>query len=135
MSVFRSAITDARDGTVDGGYLALFWVMTVTVSTIPVMLGLAAFGMYLNPTQPVPLQDLGIGIGAVCTGFGVACGAVGAFRLGDKPRAAPMGTTTTLQRETIVTNGQQEPLEELEARGTPEKPLHVSVKPAKKKGK
>ena len=133
MSVFRSAITDPVDGTVDAGYLALFWVMTVTVSTIPVMLGLAAFAMYLDPAHEFPVQDLGIGIGAVCTGFGVACGAVGAFRAGDKPRPAAVGTTTTMRRETVVTADPGEPEEPV--RGTPDKPLHVAVKATKKKGR
>ena len=132
MSVFRSAITDSADGSVDAGYLALYWVMCVTVSTIPVLCVLAAIAMWLDPEHKFPVQDLGIGIGAVCTGFGVAVGAVGAFRMGDKPRQAAVGTTTTMRRETIVTAGDES---EEPARGTPDKPLHVAVKTAKKKGR
>ena len=83
-SVFRSAITD-KDGDVDAGYLALYWIMAVVITAIPLMCAGTAIQMWLSPTHTFTVQELGIGIGSVCTGFGVAVGAVGAFRMGDKP--------------------------------------------------
>jgi hypothetical protein len=87
-SVFRSAIT-GDDGEVDSGYLALFWTMLVTVGAIPLLLIVAAIAIYHAPEKASEIiQSTGIAIGAICTGAGVVIGAVGAFRLGDKPRAA-----------------------------------------------
>jgi hypothetical protein len=95
-SVFRSAIT-GTDGSVDPGYLALFWTMCFTVSAIPFLLivtGLAAYHQ-LDKAGEI-IQSAGVAIGAICTGAGVVIGAVGAFRMGDKPRvpehAAPAQT-------------------------------------------
>ncbi len=88
MSVFRSAI-EGRDGGVDPGYLALFWTMAVTVGVIPIV---AFVGVYIackNPDKAGEiLQQTGVAIGAICTGAGVVIGAVGAFRVGDKPHVA-----------------------------------------------
>lgn len=96
MSIFRSAIT-GDDGLVDAGYLSLFWIMAVVITAIPFMCLFTAVAMWLDPAHKFDVQALGIGIGGVCTGFGVAVGAVGAFRLGDKPRANTV-TTATLQQ-------------------------------------
>lgn len=130
MSVFRSAITDATDGTVDAGYLSLFWIMAVVITAIPFMFIFTAVAMWLDPKHQFDVQALGIGIGSVCGGFGVAVGAVGAFRLGDKPRAPAAGTVTTTKivTETETNGGGDDVL----ARGSPAKPLHVAVKAAKK---
>lgn len=85
MSVFRSAITGA-DGTVDAGYLALFSIMVAVVLLVPFMGIMAGLAMIWSPTHAFDVQGLGIGVGSVCGGFGVAVGAVGAFRMGDKER-------------------------------------------------
>jgi len=83
-SVFRSAITGA-DGTVDAGYLALFWIMAAVITMIPFMGIMTAVAMWFDPAHKFDVQGLGIGVGSACGGFGVAIGAVGAFRAGDKP--------------------------------------------------
>lgn len=85
MSVFISAITGA-DGLVDAGYLALFWTMAVTVSAIPIVLFIGAIAAHHQPEKSAEIiQATGVAIGAICTGAGVVIGAVGAFRMGDKP--------------------------------------------------
>jgi len=99
VSVFRSAIT-GDDGQVDAGYLALFWIMFVVITAIPFMCLMTGLSMWLEPSHKFDVQALGIGVGSVCTGFGVAVGAVGAFRMGDKPHA---GVTTVSQRSESTT--------------------------------
>lgn len=103
-SVFRSAITN-DDGDVDSGYLAMFVLMIMVTGAIPLMCIGAFIAMWLAPDHRFAVQDLGIGIGAVCGGFATAIGAIGVFRMGDKPtppalvlgdrRATPSVTTTT----------------------------------------
>lgn len=88
-SVFRKAIDDGVGG-VDAGYLALFWSMVMTVSLIPGMMG---FGMWMStrpgvsPEQAALIMDK---IGTICSllaaAFATIVAAVGAFRMGDKPR-------------------------------------------------
>ncbi len=95
MNVFRSAVKGS-DGEVDAGYLALFWIMTVVITVIPFMCVFAAVAMWLDILHKFDVQALGIGIGSVCTGFGVAVGAVGAFRAGDKPRADMVTSSATV---------------------------------------
>ncbi len=138
-SIFRSAVT-GDDGDIDSGYLAAYAIMAVVITAIPFMCIFAAIAMWLDPLHVFDVQSLGIGIGSVCTGFGVAIGAVGAFRLGDKPAVAALGVTTT--KETIV---KTEPMDRRNPnnggseRGTPAKPLHVAVElddePAAKRAK
>jgi len=93
-SVFQSAITGS-DGTVDAGYLALFWTMAATVSAIPFMLLVGGLATYHQTDKAAEIiQSTGVAIGAICTGAGVVIGAVGAFRMGDKPRPGTQTTTT-----------------------------------------
>ena len=86
MSTFRSAVTDA-DGAVDSGYLAMFVLMLVVVGVVPVMCIGTFVSMYFDTAHKFDVQSLGIGVGAVCGGFATTVGAVGMFRMGDKPRA------------------------------------------------
>lgn len=101
-SVFRSAITGS-DGEVDAGYLALFWTMVAVLGAIPMMIGVETLALFIGAERRFHVQDLGIGIGSVCTGAGVVIGAVGAFRAGDKPRANTV-ITSDAHTETKVTN-------------------------------
>lgn len=103
-SIFRSAVT-GEDGAVDAGYLSLYCIMAVVITAIPFMCIFTAVAMWLDPEHKFDVQALGIGIGSVCTGFGVAVGAVGAFRLGDKDRPAAIGSTTTKTVEKTVETG------------------------------
>lgn len=110
-SVFRAAIDDGA-GSVDAGYLALYWTMFATVGAIPFLLIVSGLAVYHSPEKAAEvIQATGIAIGAICTGAGVVIGAVGAFRMGDKPRAQTAELTTTTTRTETVTPGQQEPLQ------------------------
>jgi len=101
-SVFRSAIT-GPDGEVDAGYLALVWIMVVVITAIPFMCIFSGIAMWLHADHVFEVQALGIGIGSVCGGFGVAVGAVGAFRLGDKPHVGSVTTTSASASDTTTT--------------------------------
>lgn len=113
-SIFRSAI-EGDDGRVDAGYLALFWIMAVVITAIPFMCTFTAIAMAIDPFHKFDVQGLGIGIGSVCGGFGVAVGAVGAFRLGDKRRDGATTThTETVTQHTVAptpSTEQSEPLQ------------------------
>lgn len=102
MSVFRSAI-QGDDGEVDPGYLAMYVVMAVVAGAIPVMCIGTIAEMIFSAEHHFHGQDLGIGIGSVCTGLGVAVGAVGAFRLGDKPRVGVVQTSQSKESKTVTT--------------------------------
>lgn len=88
MSVFRSAVT-GTDGSVDPGYLALFWAL---VGWSIASLGLLAAGLFVvfwKSGEPgAAIQNTGVALGAVSGGFATVVGAVGLFRAGDKPREA-----------------------------------------------
>lgn len=90
MSVFTSAVT-GKDGTVDPGYLALFWSMAVTVSMVPVV---AAFCMIMAAKYPdkadVILGSLAMVVGALGAQSAAVIGAVGLFRAGDKSAYHPV---------------------------------------------
>lgn len=82
--IFRSAITEADGQTINVGYLSLFALMTLIVGAIPFMCIMAAWSMYFDSAHTFKVQDLGIGVGAVCTGFAAALGALGVFIIGDR---------------------------------------------------
>lgn len=83
MSVFQSAIR-GEDGEVDAGYLAMYVITMIVLGAIPAMVAGSVLAAVLSPEHRFAVQDLGIGIGSVCTGYGVALGAVGLFKAGDK---------------------------------------------------
>jgi hypothetical protein len=94
-SVFRSAITDDA-GEVDAGYLAMYVITMIVLGAIPAMVVGTLIAMWLSPEHRFEVQGLGVGIGSVCGGYGMALGAVGLFRAGDKdksPRAPSAGGT------------------------------------------
>ena len=102
-SVFRSAI-EGDDGRVDAGYLALFWTMAVTVSAIPIVVMSGAILAWRSGPEQVAsiLQSAGVAVTAICGGCGVVIGAVGAFRLGDKPHAGTTTTSVTATEKTVT---------------------------------
>lgn len=116
--IFRSAIT-GEDGQVDAGYLALFWVLVLVVGAIPVMCVGTLAAMYFDAHHVFKAQELGVGIGAVCTGFAAAIGGVGLFRAGDKTHPQQPSSTTTISTpgqevKQVVTTGA--PADEIAAR-------------------
>lgn len=84
-SLFRSAV-EGTDGEVDAGYLAIAGAFVIVLGAIPTMCAVALIEAVATPAHHVNLQELGIGIGSVCTGFGAVCTGVGVFRMGDKPK-------------------------------------------------
>ena len=82
-SIFLSAITDS-EGEVDTGYFAGYVVTALILGAIPLMVVGSIVSMFLSPEHHFPVQDLGVGIGSVCTGYGVSIAGVGVFRKGDK---------------------------------------------------
>lgn len=101
MSIFRSAI-QGDDGQVDAGYLALYWTMAVTVGVIPLIVIIGGIATFLHPGPAEIIQSTGIAVGAMCTGGAAVIGAVGVFRMGDKPHAQAASTTTTRTQETTT---------------------------------
>lgn len=104
--IFASAVT-GDDGRVDAGYLALFWTMFTVLNSIWIILALGGYAIAkltdMKEAGSILLQ-VGGAIGACCTGSALVIGAVGAFRVGDKPRAGTASaTTTTTKVETQVT--------------------------------
>lgn len=87
-SVFRSAI-HGDDGTVDPGYLALFWALVgwSVSGALLLAMGIAAIVMSGKGDAATVILNVGGALGAISVGFGTVVGAVGLFRAGDKPRA------------------------------------------------
>lgn len=90
--VFISAVT-GDDGSVDPGYLAMFWTMFVCLNAIWIILAMGAYAIYkLDPPNireaGTILLQVGGAITACCGGAATVIGAVGLFRAGDKPRAS-----------------------------------------------
>jgi len=97
-ATFRSAIDDG-EGAVDAGYLAIAGAFLIVLGAIPAMCLIAGIVAWCSADHHFDAQQLGIGIGAVCTGFATVCGAVGLFRWGDKERApsAPLPDSGSLR--------------------------------------
>lgn len=70
-----------------------------SVSTL-VLLGSGAMAVWFKSGEPgAVIQNTGTALGAVSVGFATVIGAVGAFRMGDKPRASehqPVIATATV---------------------------------------
>ncbi len=103
---FASAIT-GDDGRVDAGYLALFWTMFTVLNAIWIILAMGGYAVAkltdMKEAGGILLQ-VGAAIGACCTGSALVIGAVGAFRMGDKPRVQPTpGVTTTTANASVTT--------------------------------
>jgi hypothetical protein len=84
---FEQAVSDGK-GSIDAGYLALFWAMLVTVAMIPLVI---VFGAYLAHGHADKASEILMGTAAIVGALGGQCaaviGAVGVFRMGDKSRA------------------------------------------------
>ncbi len=97
-SVFRSAIT-ASDGGVDAGYLCMFWAMVGWSVNNLVILAVAVIAV-VHENAPAVIQSTGVALGANAGGFAAVLGAVGLFRMGDKPRAVTVTETSSSSKET-----------------------------------
>ncbi len=86
--IFRSAISDDSGG-VDAGYLAMVWGLIVwsTCSIATVITGATSVIARTEDAAAI-IQATGIALGAEAGAFAAMLGAVGLFRMGDKPRAA-----------------------------------------------
>jgi hypothetical protein len=106
--IFRSAITD-ENGDVDVGYLALIWGLIGWGVAVGVVLTAGGFSVYRHPDKAAEIiQSIGVAVGAVSGGFATMLGAVGLFRMGDKPHAEPIpppGKTTTTETTTETVTG------------------------------
>lgn len=90
LSLFQSAVRGA-DGEVDAGYLAVAVTMATTVGIAPFLVVLGALAIAETPDQAgAIIQNIGVSIGAMCTGCGFVIGAVGAFRAGDRRGDTPL---------------------------------------------
>lgn len=86
-SVFRSAV-EGPDGEVDAGYLALYWSMAVTVTLAPIVVAIGFWMAFVKPPEQAEkiLSSMAMIIGALGVQCAGVIAAVGAFRMGDKPR-------------------------------------------------
>lgn len=98
--LFRNAITEADGVSVNVGYLALFWLLIVVLGAIPLMIVLAFLQLIYSDDHRVDVQQLGVAIGAVCTGFGAALGALGLFLMGDRRPQVP-STSVSMTQTTV----------------------------------
>lgn len=100
MSVFQSAI-QGPDGAVDAGYLGLYVTMWATMGAVPVLLLIGVVAVCLRPDNAASIiTALGIAIGGCGAAFAASAGAVGLFRMGDKPKA---GTVETSSQSKVTT--------------------------------
>ena len=83
-STFQSAITEADGKSVNVAYLTMFGLAAMVLGAIPVLTIGSFVEMYLNPQHVFRVEDLGIAIGVLCTGFSTCIGAVGLFLKGDR---------------------------------------------------
>lgn len=92
MSIFREAITDA-DGLVDVSYLALFWVMVSVLGAITFICAMSVVA-FIRCTANCLFdpQPLGIAVGAICTGFATALGALAGYMAATRRDRVPGST-------------------------------------------
>jgi hypothetical protein len=100
-SIFRQAIDDGH-GSVNVGYLALFWAMVVwsLVSLIIAGVGYLAVLSAGPGERAAIIASIGTSEGYAAFGFATVCGAIGFYLWGDArtppPRAGgPLQTTVT----------------------------------------
>lgn len=94
LSIFRNAITESDNRSVNVGYLSLFWIMIVVLNVIPIMVIGAIVQTYYDEHHVFPFAQLGTGVGYVTGAFAAAMAALGAFIWGDSTKDAAAKTTT-----------------------------------------
>jgi hypothetical protein len=95
LGIFRNAITERDNVSINVGYLSLFWIMVVVLTVIPFMVVGACFEAYYADKHVFPYAELGKGVGFVTGAFGVALAALGAFIWGDTNKDKAAVTTVT----------------------------------------
>lgn len=90
VSLFREAIVDEK-GQVDVVNVALFWLMLTVLGAITFACVMSFFSWLASCRGAAHQcsydpQSLGIAVGAICTGFSTAVGAVGAYMRLIQPR-------------------------------------------------
>ena len=98
--IFRNAITESDGVNINVGYLSLYMVMICVLGAIPLLIIITVVQLWISETHTANVQELGVAIGAVCTGFGVALGAVGFFLMGDR-KPMPPATTVSMTQTTV----------------------------------
>lgn len=93
-SFFRSAVF-GDDGEVDSGYLSMFWAL-IGWSVNNLLILIVASLVANKENGAAVIQATGVALGANAGGFAAVLGAVGLFRMGDKPRAGVATSTATL---------------------------------------
>jgi hypothetical protein len=96
-SIFRQAIDDGH-GSVNVGYLALYWTIAVwSLMSVGILLsGAHAVASAKSTELSSVIQAIGVAEGALASGFALVVGAIGAFLWGDSrtPLHAPAPQTT-----------------------------------------
>jgi hypothetical protein len=78
--VWQQMTTEADNQTKDVGLVSVAWIGVMVLGAIPLLIILTAWQVWIDPAHKFDPQPLGVAIGAICTGFGVALGALGAYR-------------------------------------------------------
>jgi len=78
--VWQQITTEADNQTRDVGLYLVAWLGLTVLGAIPLLIAGVMIAAWLDPAHKFDPQPLGVAIGAVCTGFGVALGALGAYR-------------------------------------------------------
>ena len=100
LSVFRNA-----DGSMNVGYVALFWIVMVIIIVVLAMLGAAAWEQASDPLHKFNFLPFGQGVGLVVTALLPMLAGVAAFLWADSknPQAGTTTTTSLAQQQTSVT--------------------------------
>ncbi len=77
--VLKQITTEADNQTHDFGLVSMTAVLAMVLGSIPWILIQSAIAQ-IWPEHKFDAQSIGIAIGAICGGFGVALGALGAYR-------------------------------------------------------
>lgn len=92
IGLFRSAITEPDNRSVNVGYFALFWILIVVLNILPIMAGAAIVQTIYDPKHIFPYAELGKGAGLITVAFSTALGALGLFLVGDRKPVPPEPT-------------------------------------------